>query len=212
MENDLLTEQPSTHNNRKVRIKSKAEHKNPNEKKLKSIDKLFTRIFLSSLLLFGLVLAQRFNLRGMNQIMNRNINFMKIGHIFSGSLGFVLPNDSDITVFSKNSYDYVKYDEEKKINKVYLFATDGIKPLTSGIVTKINKSKDGKFNVYITDSQGITYGYLNMINFDYHIYSFVTPEMIIGLAQYDENENFFTFDLTIEEKGEYYNFYEKTSD
>lgn len=192
---------------KKIKVQKKAK-----EKKLKILDRIFIKIFLSSLLLLSLVLANKYAQNKVDYLMNQNINFIKIGNLFSGSLGFVLPNENDITVYSRFSYDCVVYDEETKINHVYLFTTDAIKPLTSGIVTKIVKNKDHSYNVYITDSSNITYGYLNLQNFDYHIYSFVTNEMIIGKAKYNENENLFCFDLTIEEKGVYHDYYEKSSD
>lgn len=212
MQNDFSIGNSSSLIEEKDKIKGENNKKNKNEKKLKLIDRLFTRIFLSSVLLLCLVLCSNFSKLKIDNLLNHNINFMKIGNLFSGSLGFVIPNEKDVTVFSKNSYDYVSYSETEKINHVYMFSTDGIKPLTSGIITKVIKNKNHTYNVYITDSTGVTYGYLNMLNCDYHIYSFVTPEVIIGLANYNESENIFTFDLSIEEKGVYYNYYAKSSD
>lgn len=196
-------------------LKKRKKDKRDKAKKTNIIDKIFKRVFLSSLLLLTLVLLDNSNLKikkSIKYLINHNINFMKIGNLFSGSLGIWVPNENDITVFYKNSYDFVKFDADHKVNNVYLYSTDGVKPLTSGIVTKITRNSDNTYNIYVTDSNGITYGYLNLISYDFHIYSFVSPENIIGLAKYDQNETVFTFNLTIEEKGEYYDFNEKTSD
>lgn len=176
-------------------------------KKLNYIDKLFIRIFLSSLILFILISLDNIKLNKVNVLLNDNINFIKLAKVFNGNFGSFISENIEDTVYSSNTYDEVLFNNDTKINTVYNYGFDGIYNLENGIVTKIIKNKDNLYEVTIKGYDGFNYTYLNVESIDYHIYSYIGNNNVLGLSRYDEKINCFTFDLKIEKDGIYYDYY-----
>ena len=182
--------------------------KNKNKNKLNYIDKLFIRIFLSSLLLFSLVIINKPKLKNM---INKEMNFLSYAKIFNGVFDGFIPV-SDEVVYNKNAFDNVVYLDDVRINEVHNYTINYIHPLVEGVVTKIYKDKNGLYSVYIKSIDGFTYIYEGLETIDVSIYSFVTDSSIIGSALYDNNLLCFKFNLIIEKDGEYFSYYENAED
>lgn len=187
------------------------------KRKLTYIDRLFIRIFLSSLLLLSLIGIDKWQIFKINNqsveaTFSQNFNFLKFAKLFNGIFGGFIPLDNDITVYESTQYDMVIFDEVTKENCVKNYTFDGVTALTSGVVTRINKNKNGTYDITIKGSDDVNYCYKNLEGIDIRIYSYVEANTIIGKAHHDEGRGCYTFNLTIYEKGVYYDYYEKASD
>ncbi len=176
-------------------------------KKLRYIDRLFKRIFLSSILLLLLVLSDKYV--NIKSIINHNFNFLKLANVLIGKTDLVDFKDLDVLVYKKETYDLVTFDG--KYNKVENIGTDGVVSLTSGVVIKTEK-ENNYYNLYIQGVDGLVYGYLHLESIDFHIYDYVSSNTIIGKASYDSESTSFKFMLTINDNGTYYDYYQKAED
>lgn len=176
-------------------------------KKLRYIDRLFKRIFLSSLLLLLLVISDKYI--KIRSVINHNFNFLKLTNILVGKTDLVNFKDLDVLVYKKETYDIVTFDG--KYNMVENIGTDGVVALTSGVVIKTEKI-DNYYNLYIQGIDGLVYGYLQLESIDFHIYDYVSSNTIIGKASYDKESTSFKFKLTIDDNGTYYDYYQKAED
>lgn len=181
------------------------------KKKLSYIDKLFIRIFLSSLVVLILISLDYLKIN-ITSLYKDNLNFLKLANVFNGNFGNFISSDIDKNVYSINTYDEVLYDKENNVNIVYNYGFDGIYNLENGIVTKIIRNNKGLYEVTIKGYDGYNYTYIDIENIDYHIYSYIGSNDIIGLSKYDSNLNYFTFKLKIEKGGVYYDYYANAQD
>lgn len=177
------------------------------------VSKLFFRIFLSSLLLLMLIMVDRVTYKKnkttiIDTNIRRNWNFLKMTNVFNTLFGEFFKIDNSIDVYHANVYDNVKY--ENNVNYITNNSFSGVTNLTSGIITKIKKEKDGTYTITIQGSDDFVYTYGKLSSVDYHIYTYVDASDIIGLANYDNSKYHFT--LTIEKEGVYYDFYENAQD
>lgn len=190
---------------------------NPEVRKQKYsfIDKLFIRIFLSSILLLTVFGIDKIYLKKdqkplLETSLTTNLNFLKMAELFNGLFGTFIPIDNDITVYQSQVYDRVEYDSN--FNTVYNYTFEGVNVLTSGVVTKISKNADKTYNVTIKGSDDFDYIYYNLESIDYSIYNYVQANDILGKARYNESSNSYTFGLQIYHEGVYYDFYEQAED
>ena len=178
------------------------------KRKLSYIDKLFLRIFLSSILILTLIIIDHTKINKSTKIFKDNLNFLKIANIFNGNFGNFITPKIDEHAYVSNTYDEVFYDPETRVNTVYNYGFDGITNLENGIVTKIYHKQNGYYDITIKGYDGYNYTYCDLESIDYRIYSFVSNEAIIGVAPYDKNLKSYSFKLTIEKEGVYYDYYQ----
>ena len=174
-------------------------------KKKKYLDKLFIRIFLSSLLILLSVLLFRNN--KIKENFNKNFNFYNLTYLINSTFGNFI-DIKDQTVYSSNIYDEVYYDG--KINTVYNNSFNGVNSLTTGVITKIERKNNGLFNIIVLGSDNYEYIYLDLKDFNLNLYSYVNIETILGSA--NEENGKYKFRLIIRKDGVNYNFYEKCQD
>lgn len=177
------------------------------------VSKLFFRIFLSSLLLLMLIVTDKVTYKKtktniIDTTIRRNWNFLKMTNVFNSLFGQFFKIDDTVDVYHANVYDNVKY--ENNVNYITNHSFSGVTNLTSGIITKIKKEKDGTYTITIQGSDDFIYTYGKLTSVDYHIYNYVDASDILGLASYDNSKYHFT--LTIEKEGVYYDFYENAQD
>ncbi len=184
------------------RKKEKQNMEGLKKRKLNYIDKLFLRIFLSSLLILTLILFDY------SKIFKDNLNFLKIAKIFNGNFGNFMTLKIEEHAYASTTYDEVFYDPITKVNTVYNYGFDGITNLENGIVTKIYHKQNGYYDITIKGYDGYNYTYYDLESIDFRIYSFVSNEAIIGAASYDEKMKCYSFKLTIEKEGVYYDYYQ----
>lgn len=178
------------------------------KKKLNYIDKLFIRIFLSSILILSLVTIDRLKNNHISLLFNDNINFLKIAKIFNGDFGNFVNSKFDEHVYSVNIYDEVLYDKKTELNLVYNYSFDGVYNLENGIVTKIKRKDNGYYDITIKGYDGFNYTYCDLESIDFHIYNYVSNEAIIGVAPYDEKTKCYVFKVIIEKEGVKYDYYQ----
>lgn len=174
------------------------------KKKLNYIDKLFIRIFLSSLILLTLISIEKTKF---SFLYKDNFNFLKLVKIFNGNFGSFISSNIDDTVYNMNTYDEVFYDNNTGLNTVYNYSFDGVYNLENGIVTKIVKNSSNLYDITIKGYDGYNYTYYNLETIDYHIYNYVGNNDIIGLSKYDDTSSCFSFLLKIEKEGVSYDYY-----
>lgn len=177
------------------------------------VSKLFFRIFLSSLILLMLIATDRISYEKnktsiVDTTIRKNWNFFKMTNVFNTLFGQFFKIHDTIDVYHANVYDTVKYDNQ--INHITNNSFSGVTNLTSGIITKIKKEKDGTYTITIQGSDEFVYTYGKLMSVDYHIYNYVDGSDIIGLASSKDGKYYFT--LTIEREGVYYDFYENAQD
>lgn len=179
-------------------------------KKLNNIDKLFVRIFFSSLLLFSLIIIDKVDYKLFNNFtnsLNDNINFIKYSKMFNGIFGNFIPISDDVTVDQEIYYDIIEYD--KNINKISNYTFEGVNTCSSGVVTKISKDKNKLYSITIKADDDTNYIYSNLISCDVRIYSYINRGDLIGQAGYDDINKCYSFNLMIEKNGVYYDYFEK---
>ncbi len=151
-------------------------------------DKLYIRIFLSSLLL--LILLGGKNLLKLNifNTVSNNMNILPIVNLFTKVYDF----NNDLPVNVINNYDNIEYNEG--INYITNESFNGVSIINTGIVVKIEKKSDLYF-VTIKDEDGIEYIYGNLTNLDISLYSYVTTNKTIGTANFNNNHYSFTIEI-----------------
>lgn len=174
------------------------------KKKLNFIDKLFIRIFLSSLLLLSLVMFEN---KFTKTLINQELNFLSYAKIFNGVFDGFIPI-KDVPVYNENIYDNVIYETASKQNEIHNYTINYVQPLSEGVVTKIYKDKNNKYEVYIRSIDGLSYVYKGLESIDVSIYSYITIDTIIGKSTYDDQIECYKFILVIEKDGECFSYYD----
>lgn len=184
--------------------------KKEKKKKIKYIDKLFIRIFFSSLLLLIVTYFTSFDNKFKNKITNafdENINFLQLTNKVDSLFLNKLFNKGDITVYSKAFYEQVEY--KNGVNYVSNSSTSAVESLVDGVVIKIEKANN-LYSVYIQSIDDVIYEFRNLESIDVFIYSYVNQKDVIGKAIYDDV--YYRFELLINKDNEYLNYYDNSED
>jgi len=177
-----------------------------NKQKSKYIDKLFVRIFLSSILILISVLFN--NKINIKEEINKNYNFLNLTRIINNTFGNFI-EIKDQTVYNANVFDNVEFDG--KFNIITNNNFNGVKCLTTGVITKIIRNKkEGLYNITVLGSDNYEYTYYDIKDFHLSLYTYVNQETILGTM--NEEEGNFRFRLSIYKDSKYYNFYELCED
>lgn len=185
-------------------------NKKEKKKKLKYIDKLFIRIFFSSICLLLITLITNIspnNKDKINSFLNHNINFLNISKSINNLFNNNIFNYGEVFVYSQTFYEEVNYDNE--INYISSATFAGVEALVDGVVIKIEKNGNC-FNIVILASDGIYYEYINLESIDVNIYSYINQGEVIGKAKYINNK--YTFCLKIKKDNKYISYYENCED
>lgn len=180
--------------------------KKEKKKRLKFIDKLFIRIFFSSICLLILTAISTFSPNKNDTIktyLNDNFNFLNISQNINTLFGSNLLNSGTINVYSQTFYETVKYENE--VNYVSNSSFAGVEALVDGVVIKIEKTNNN-YTIHVQASDGIIYEYSNLESIDVNIYEYIAQKEVIAKAKYIDNQ--FTFELKIRKNNQYYSYYE----
>ena len=180
--------------------------KKEKKKQLKFINKVFIRIFFSSIVLLLLTYFGTFK-NNINELLNKNINFLSISNQINNLFGSKLFNSGELTVYSQTFYEEVKYENE--VNYISNSSFSGVMALVDGVVIKIEKI-DARYNVYVQASDNIIYKYCNLESIDIHLYSYIKQKDVIGKAIYHNNR--YEFALQIIKDNKYLSYYENSED
>ena len=176
-------------------------------------DKLFYRIFLSSLVLLTYVGMERifnyftvdFNL---STYLMENINFIKVIKKFNNTIYKFIDDDLLIDVYSVDFYSNVSY--YNGVNQVKLENSNSVNNLVSGYVVKIEKNDD-LYSVTIKGIDGLEYQFIGLTSIDIIMYQYLEAGQIIGVANFDKVYGIYFFDLIIKDKEEVFSYFEKAN-
>lgn len=174
------------------------------KKHLKFIDKVFIRIFFSSIILLLLTYFNTFN-NDINVKILRNINFLSISKTIDNLFNTNLFNKGEVTVYSQAFYEEVKFENE--VNYISNSSFAGVESLVDGIVIKIEKRNE-LYNIYIQSSDDLIYKYCNLESIDVHIYSYVNQKDVIGKAVFSDEK--YKFELIILNDNKPLSYYENS--
>lgn len=176
--------------------------KKAKKKHIKYINKLFTRIFFSSLILLLLTYFTTFE-TNINKYLNKNLNFLAISSNLNSLFKSDFFNSGEVTVYSQAFYEEVRYENE--VNYISNSSFAGIESLVDGVVIKIEKNNN-LYNIYIQSSDDMIYKFIDLESIDVHLYSYVTQKEVIGKAVYKNNK--YEFKLQIIKDSKYLNYYD----
>ena len=176
-------------------------------------DKLFFRIFLSSILMLLFVGVDRlctvynsnFNI---NIYLKENINLIKILRGFNNTIFKFIDEDSLKEVYDVDFYSNVSYSDG--VNQIKLVDSNSVNNLVSGYVIKIEKSNK-TYNIYIKGIDGLDYCFIGLSSIDVSIYEYVEAGEILGLASFDDIYEIYFFELIIKDKEEVYSYFDKAN-
>ena len=176
--------------------KKKNQNKVTNSKLKKTyFDSLFTRFFLSSLLLLLMTLLNiMFNIN-IKHHLNNNFNFTKIGY---NLLSIFIENNDNQLVSSFDLYDLYKYKDNKNILESSSY--NGVNCFKAGTVIKIEK-ENNKYNVTIQTIDDYLWTYSGLESIDCYLYQYISDNELIGTSIYDSN---FSFELLISKNNQYF--------
>ena len=204
------------------KYKKKSKNKNLNDKLRKTyFDSLYTRFFLSSLLLLSMVLAnvvfhidvhkeklsafkERRQKEGagvskkdVQKYLNTNINITKIGYTLFSTF---IEKEQEVEVSLIDMYDNHSY--IKEINYIESSSYNGINNIKSGTVIKIYKENNlYAVTIQTVDNYLITYNNLDTI--ECNLYQYISLNEIIGTSKYENDR--FCFNIQIIKDNIFYN-------
>lgn len=153
-------------------------------------DSLYTRFFLSSIILLLIVLLNILFGIDVKHKINENLNITKIGYKLLSS--FLTPNNDEL-VATIELYDSYSYDGNKNI--ITSSSYNGVNNFVSGTVIKIAK-KDNLYSVTIQTIDDYIYTYSMLTNIECHLYQYLEENELIGTSNYLLNKHTFYLDIT----------------
>ena len=159
-------------------------------------DKLYIRIFLSSILLLLLVLSKNiFKINDISMI-NNHMNIFPLIQLFTNVYEL---NNKDLQVNLSTNYESIKY--QNGINYITNESFNGVNSASTGIVVKINKN-DNVYSITIKDEKVFEYTDKGLINLDVSLYCYVLGNDVIGSVE--NKDNYFSYTITITKNNNFY--------
>lgn len=153
-------------------------------------DKLYIRIFLSSILLLFLIGSKNILNVSLSNHLNNNINVIPFLNFFTKMYEF---DHKDLEV--DLAVNYEKIDYYNGINYITNESFNGVSSAATGIVVKINKIND-LYYVTIKSEDNLEYTYGGLSSLETSLYSYVIVNDIIGSAQLINNQYKFTIEIS----------------
>lgn len=180
------------------KYKKKSKNKNLNDKLRKTyFDSLYTRFFLSSLLLLSMVLANVVFHIDVKKYLNTNINITKIGYTLFSTF---IEKEQEVEVSLIDMYDNHSYINQ--INYIESSSYNGVNNIKSGTVIKIYKENNlYAVTIQTVDNYLITYNNLDTI--ECNLYQYISLNEIIGTSKYENDR--FCFNIQITKDNIFYN-------
>ena len=154
-------------------------------------DKLYIRIFLSSLLLLILIGGKNLLKLSIIDNINNNMNILPILNLFTNMNDF---NINDLPVDLITNYENIEY--SKGINYITNESFNGVATACSGIVVKIVKHNH-LYEVTIKTEDDLEYIYRGLASVDVYLYSYVVVNNTIGTASFNNQK--YTFNIEIKD-------------
>ncbi len=161
-------------------------------------DRLYFRIFLSSILLLSLVVVGKYITPNISEILLEHNNVLSI----IDKLNIPLLKNDEQSVSNYQMYENITF--ENGINFVSSDSFSGVNAFESGIVVEIKRIND-TYEILVKDSDGIEYYYHGLESIDCYLYQYVSAGDIIGKAEY--KKGFYMFSIMILKKNELLDIY-----
>ena len=162
-------------------------------KNKKYLDKLFIRIFLSSIVLLVMVVFNKYNFLNFNNYVVRHLNFS----VLTKQINTLIDNTEEVS--GEITFEEVSYRNDLN----YFVSTfNGVTNLEDGVVIKIEKNNN-LYNITILTSDDYEYTYKELDKADCYLYEYVTKGKIIGSVSIDKNNQYL---VSIYKDGQYYEY------
>lgn len=171
-------------NNSKIKLK---------RTKKNLIDKLFFKIFLSSIVLFLMVLFSKYNLFNFNNEIRSSINFSLLTKQINNALG------ETNTVSDEIMFECINFQDDTN----YLVSTfNAATNILEGVVIKIEK-QNNLYNITVLTTDDYEYTYKGLSSIDCYLYEYLPQGKIIGELSYENNYQYL---VQIYKDGKYYEY------
>lgn len=151
------------------------------DKTMNFIDKFLYKLIIGLFILLGLVLLDRFTIFDLDIVKNKmseHYNSLKTIQVLNGKLNLInLGSEEEVSVTTE--YLNVEYLDEN-IMRIKVDELTGVKNHIAGVVVKV--IKEDLYTISILGIDDKLYVYSNLESFDYHIYSYLKTDEIIGRA------------------------------
>ena len=181
---------------------------NLDDKKIKYLKNLITRILLSLILVISICIFIKLDSNNKvlieEYIFKDSLEFTKINNWYQDNIGKIVPelNENSALVFSSDGLKKNAYTSYKDGVKIEVDKNSPISLINGGIVVFIG-NKDGYDNVLILQgNDGIDYWYGGITNVNVNLYDYLEKDTLIGESQ----ENYIY--LIMEKDGKYLNYEE----
>ena len=150
---------------------------------MKLVNKFLIRLFLSFLLLFTLVISDKYNIINLDKIktsISYNINPLNIINKLNGTLEIIDLGSLDEQKVTVNQKEYQLINNKRRY---YCDEYEAINNYVAGVITKVEKKRIDKkitYNITILGIDNNIYNYYNVDSFDHHIYKYLKTDEIIG--------------------------------
>lgn len=181
------------------------------EKKIKYLKNLITRVLLSIILIISIGIFIKLDENNLflvdEYIFKDSLKFTKINNWYQDKFGELLPNVSNNAelVFSSSDFmknNYSKYSDGVKID---LSINSPISLINGGIVVFIGEKDNYGNTLIIQGNDGIDYWYGGITNIGVNLYDYLEKDTLIGEAK----DNYIY--LVLEKNGEYLDYEEYIS-
>lgn len=171
----------------KARLKFKKHNSNDYDKNRKYINNLITRLIVSLIVFFAVLILTNFNSKAKeyikDDVLKNNISFTKVSNFYNKYFGNVLPikdvGSTTQMVFNEDILfnDIKNYKEgfEFSVNENYI-----VPVLNSGIVAFIGEKEGYGKTVIIEGIDEIEYWYGNLDNISVSLYDYVSKKALLG--------------------------------
>ena len=182
-------------------------NENNNDKKIKYLKNLISRVLLSIIFILGSVIFT--NLSQNNKelyqkvVLEDSLEFRKINEWYQGLFGNVdiIKKDDSTAVFF-NTINYTTLEKYKNGVKLKVNPGEIINVITSGIVVFMGEKDNLGNTIIIQGNDGVDIWYSNITDTDINIYDYVEAGSILGLSNSDY------IYLTINKDGKYISYEE----
>lgn len=191
-----------------IKNKHRNNNKNNDNKKIKYLKNLITRILLSIILIISISIFIKYNDENIllveKYFFEDNIKFTKINNLYEEYMGKIIPdvNNNTELVFSSEEIKSKEYEKYKDGFKINLSKNQIISSFNGGIVVFIGEKENYDNTIIIQGNDGIDYWYGGITNIAINLYDYIEKDTLIG-----ETKNDYLY-LVFQKDGKYLNYEE----
>lgn len=157
-----------------------------NNRKIKYLKNLVTRILISIILVIGICIIVKINSDN-SMLVNEyffkeSLRFTQINNWYQKNFGKLLPNSGEVSelVFGSNDLNTASYEEYLNGVKFNLAKNSPVTLLNGGIVVFIGEEEGYDNTIIIQGNDGIDYWYGGITNVNVNLYDYLEKDTLIG--------------------------------